>query len=267
MSVSIFEFVDYKLYLREQLPTRGDKRGCRRRLAERIRCKPSFVTQVLNGKVHFSLEHVIEIDRFFSHSPQESQYFMLMAHHGRAGSRRLESFFLEQMELVRQERSRVTNQVDAHRLPDQVIQRYYSSWIYSAAHVLLMIPGGQTPEQMERRLHLPRETVVQIVGFLRSAGLIEEKGGRLLSTSRRVHLNDDSLMIANHHTNWNLRAAASLASTDPADLHYSGPITLSRHNAQRVRAMLLQFIRDLDPILAETEEEAVYALSIDLFAI
>jgi hypothetical protein len=158
--------------------------------------------------------------------------------------------------------------VQSNRIDDlRGFDRYYSSWFYSATHVLTMLPGGQTLESLTNKLHISRDTVSQVVAFLRSAGLLEETNGRLYASSRRVHLNDDSLMIANHHTSWNLKAAASHATSDPLDLHYSGPIALSRPNAQKVRAMLLEFIRELDPILAEPEEEAVYALSVDLFAL
>lgn len=265
MGHSVFEFIDYKTYLKDCLPTHGDKRGIRSRLARAIRCKPAFVTQVLNGQVHLSLEHAIDVDRFLSHTSQETQYFMLLVYKDRAGSKALETFYSEQLELIRRERSRVANQVRANTVDKDETDRYYATWIYSAIHTLLMVPGISKEAQVSERLGLSLDAVVEAVEFLTRIGLVQRTAGKLVATNRRVHLDDRSLMIHKHHANWRIRSLHALDSHNPLNLRYSGPVALSKKNAQKVRELLLGVIRNLEPILSESDEEEIYGIALDFF--
>lgn len=267
MTQEVFTFSHYKPYLSERLPTQGSHRGARSRLAERLRCKPAFITQVLNGEAHFSLEHAIEIDRFLQHSSDETRYFMLLVYKDRAGSRALEEFYSEQLELLRRERNQISSRVVASKLKKESTHRYYASWIYSAIHVLVLVPGMGSEEKIAERLGISHAAAKEAVEFLLSIGMIERKNGELVTTARRLHLKDDSTMIQKHHSNWRIRALHSLDSKNPLDLHYSGPLALSRKNAEKIRAILLEQIAKFEPVVAEPGEEEIYGIALDFFTL
>src|SRR5688572_30212172 len=107
MPASVYEFEDYKEYLLARFPTQGAGRGSRARLAERLRCQPAFVSQVLGTATHLSLEHAAVVDEFLEHSDAESHYFLLLVHRGRAGSQNLRKYYDSQLELLRRERQKV----------------------------------------------------------------------------------------------------------------------------------------------------------------
>jgi uncharacterized protein (TIGR02147 family) len=264
----VFDFHDYKEYLAWRIPTQGAERGNRARLAEKLKCQPAFVSQVLSGKPNFSLEHAVAIDDFLSHTEEESRYFMLLVHQGRAGTEALRRYYASQLDALKNVRAKVASRVPTKQtLSVDASHRYYSSWYYSAIHVLVLVPGFDEKKAIAERLNLPLSTVTEALSFLVQEGLIEEKAGKYSATSRRVHLTDDSSMIYKHHTNWRIRSLNALDVKDPVNLHYSGPIAISAKNAQVFRARLLTLIAELEPVLAEPNEEDLYGIALDLFRV
>src|SRR5437660_270087 len=96
---SLFEYRDYKAYLRDllsQMPAQGY--GVRSKLAQALRCQVAYVSQVFNKEIHFSLEQAEELNRFFGHSHEESDYFLLLVQSARAGTRALKDRIQAQLE-------------------------------------------------------------------------------------------------------------------------------------------------------------------------
>ena len=265
MSAPVFEFSDYKEYLSLRLSTEGQTRGARSRLAKQLGCQQAFISQVLGGKTHFSLEHAIEIDRFLGHSESETQFFMLLVNLGKAGSQTLSSFYRKQIQAIRKERSRVSKRVEGRRLTLEATHRFYSSWKYGAIHTLLMIPEMCTKEKIAQRLRLSIEEVSDVLDFLDEHGLASQSAGHYKVISHRTHLPGDAPTITKHHSNWRVRALNSLDSKDPFNLHYSGSLALSRQNADKLRKLLLNWIENVEPIIAEPGEEEGYGIALDLF--
>ncbi|MEK7395435.1 MAG: hypothetical protein AAB116_00725, partial [Candidatus Poribacteria bacterium] len=94
MGNSIFEYKDYKAYLKEILNRRSEnERGIRTRLAEAIYCHNGYVSQVLNGAAHFSLEQAEAINKYLGHNKDQSSYLLLLVQHARAGTSGLKEYF------------------------------------------------------------------------------------------------------------------------------------------------------------------------------
>ena len=56
MDKNVFEFKSYKAYLEFRVGGYRERRGLKTRVATAMGCQPTFVTQILNGTVHMSLE-------------------------------------------------------------------------------------------------------------------------------------------------------------------------------------------------------------------
>jgi len=266
MEKSVFEFQDYKRYLTLRLPTTGEGRGLRAKLASTLSCQAAYISQVINGHTQFSLEHAVSIDRFLGHSAEEGEYFMLLVHFARAGTKSLREYYGALMERMLKRRQVVTERIGvAQPLSSELANRYYSAWYYSAIHVLLLVPRFRTKAAIVECLHLPLPLVSEVIEFLVGAGLAKEEKGRYVTGTQRIHLGSDSPLLSRHHTNWHLRAFPSLDRPLPHDLHYSGAIALSEKNALRVRSLLLNQIEAIEPILAEAHEEAGFCLMMDFF--
>lgn len=264
--MEVFEYTDYKAYLRERLKTDGKTRGARSRLAKRLGCTQSYISQVLNAKVQISLEHAVEIDDFLGHSPSESQFFMLLVTSAKAATIPLQNYFKRQMRALIEERAKVSENVLGKRLSNDASRVFYSSWLYAAIHALLMVPG-MTEALVTQRLGVSRKQVANVLEFLISEGLARKEGTTYVATTSRTHLPGDASEILKHHSNWRLRALNALDKDEPVNLHYSGPLALSRKNADLVRKHILSLTSKLEPIVAEPGEEDVYGIALDFFRV
>ena len=267
-TLSIFDFKNYKEYLKTTLATEGKRRGLRTKLAEALQCQSAFISQVLNGDANFSLEHAVQIGKFLEHTDDESHFFMLLVHQERSGSKDLTAYFQGQIDAILQRRERIQERIDVKRslsLENQAI--YYSSWIYAAAHVLISTPSCQTRETLARRLQISQARAAEIIKFLLQAGLAIEEHGKLRYGEARIHLGADSKLISKPHTNLRLRAIHSLDTPEEQNLHYSAFYSLAEKDVPLVRAMMLKMLEEMEPILRKSPEETAYGIGMDFFRI
>jgi uncharacterized protein (TIGR02147 family) len=264
---SIFGYIDYKSYIRDSFPIHGDSRGERTKLASFLGCRSAYISQVLNTGTHFSLEHAKLIDEYLHHKPDESRYFMTLMHLGRAGSKKLEEFYLKQLKEMRESKNKVSQRTKGALISESDQAIYYSAWYYSAIHLLVLIPKLRTLNALTEALRLPKKTVHNAVQFLISKGFLEVREDQYFATESRIHLNPDSPMLFKHHANWRLRAIENTELGDNNDIHYSGCIAVSQKNADLVRDKILNLIGELEPILSEPLEEVAFGICMDFFKI
>lgn len=262
----VFEFSDYKAYLMSVLTTTGANRGIRSKLAVHLNCQISFLSQVLNGESHFSLEHGLKISTFLAHSKDENRFFMLLLEAGRASSKDLKNYYLDQIHELLERRKEIRNLIvtnDALSLESQL--RYYSSWYYSAIHVIISITAFQTPQAIAERLKLPLQLVHTVLEFLESIGLAKFEQGRYQIGPKRIHLGRESDLISKHHSNWRLQALQHLERREDGDLFYSSTYSIAKRDIPRVRDILMRAIEQVDPLIMKSNEEELISLNLDLF--
>lgn len=267
--MNVFEFTDYRSFLKRALPVAGPGRGARTKLAEALGCQNGFVSLVLSGGAHFSLEHAVKISKFLQHDHEEREFFLLLVHLARAGSKELENYYQENIQKIlgarREIKSRIKEQStlnDADRL------HYYSSWHFTAVHMCLLIPSLRSKEAMAHYLHLSPQIIANVLKFFVTCGLAIQKGGLFYcDPNTRIHLPADSPLVAKHHTNWRMRAIDSLDRNGKVDLHYSSVMSISQDAAEKIRAILLQAIENCEPVIRDAKDEGIYTVTLDLFGI
>jgi len=266
MDVNLFDFDDYKKYLNVVLDTTGETRGQRSKLAAAIGCGTAFVSQVLQGNVHFSLEAMVTINEFLGHSEDEAHYFMLLAHLGRAGSKKLELYYLRQIQEIQKKRQIISTRIGkVAKVSEKDQLEYYSSWIYVAVYVSTSIKKIKSKSELARCLGLSVGKVSECLDFLERSGLIQNHSGGWEVTSRRIHLTKDSPLIARHHTNWRNRAIQALNDPCPEDTHFSGAWTLSEADVKKVKDIFLSAIEKSEAVLRDSPEEAGFGVCLDFF--
>jgi uncharacterized protein (TIGR02147 family) len=264
----IFDYSDYKDYLRDfakRLPARGH--GFRSRMAEAAGCRVAFVSQVLNGDLHFSLEQAEGLNPLLGHSTEESDFFLLLIQHGRAGSRALRARIQTQIDRVHQKRLVLKDRVDIKEALDPTAQAtYYSSWHYAAIHILITIEGCRTKEAIASYLRLPPEKVSEVLEFLRAVGLVRVEKGQIMPGVSRIFLGNDSPMISRHHSNWRVRAIESLDRNLGSDVHLSTLLSFSKQDVLRMKEQIVKGIEQTRAIARESSpEEELYCFCVDFF--
>lgn len=266
MAKSVFDFIDYKPYLRS-VAGEGVRKGVRMAMAKAIRSYPAFITQVLNGDAHLSLEQGEALCGFLTFGKEEREYFLLILLHSRAGTAPLKKHFRAQIDAIRARRLVLTERLGkAHVLSEEERARYYSSWLYIAVHIALSVPALQDKKALARHFQVRQGLVAEIVDFLLGAGLVVEKpGGGYAFGPTQIRLGNDSHHIFKHHTNWRNRAIESLERESLRDLHYSGVYSLTLADAEKIKDRLLEEIKACQQVLRESREEEVYAFCVDFF--
>lgn len=269
MKNSIYDYKDYKIYLRDALVARTEnKRGERTKLAVFLSCHTAYVSQVLNGAAHFSLEQGERVNLFFGHSKEQALFFLFLIQLARAGTPGLRKTFEEQLRLMKEKQFVLKDRLEFKKTlsrEDQAV--FYSSWHYGAIHVLVSVPGCHSERGISEYLRLPVERVAEVLQFLVSLNLVTRKDGRYTIGTSHIHLEHDSPMISKHHINWRLQGIQSLDQVGPTDLHYSSVITASKADASRIQAALVEAIERVRAVVKESKDEEGYCYSLDFFGL
>lgn len=269
MKRSIYDYVDYKRYLISFFSyDKGQKNRSRSQLATMLNVRPSFISQVLNGHLHLTPEHAVLINDYLDHTEGESDYFLLLIHLGRAGSKKLCEIYLKQIEKIQKHREEIRERIQVkEEISKEDQMTYYSSWHYAAAHVLVSIKNSQTIDILSKHLGTSLIKTKEILELLESIGLISSKGRTYTVGKKRIHLSHTSPLISKHHTNWRLRAIESMDHTQKNDLHYSTVFAVSKKDIKCIREFCLKLIEETEAVLRPSIEETVGVLTLDLFRI
>lgn len=72
-------------------------------------------------------------------------------------------------------------------------------------------------------------------------------------------------MLPRHHSNWRMKAIASIDQEKDHDLHYTAVLGISKADALVLREKLLKLLEDFEPVISKSPEETSVVLLLDLF--
>lgn len=268
MKKSVFDYKSYKDYLTDLIAAQPKKgRGFRTALAEGVPCQIAYISQVLTGTRHFTLEQIEGINRFLGHNEDEGRFFLLLANFERAGTPALRTHYQKEM---RRELDRHLNLKERFKakevLTGEAQAIYFGCWYHSAIHIALTIPTLRTKDALARAFNLPNGTVSKSLEFLTSVGLAEQNGIEYRPGNSGVYLGSASPLISQHHTNWRNRAIASLDPNNQDDLHYSAVVSIPREDFEKIKAFLAKTIEEARKHWVEAKrEEQLCAIAFDWY--
>lgn len=268
--MSLFEKSDYRSYLRSYLkglPKNG--RGELSKIAVHLRTNSTLLSQVLSGTRNFSAEQTLELSRYLGHSPLETDYFSLLVQIEKAGTHALREHLQAKLGELKGEALKLSKRI-AHEkaLTDQEKAVFYSSWVYSAVHLATSLKdAGVSPEIIAEKLSLGRSKVLEVLQFLVRAGLVLEKQGLYRMGVKSTFVARGSPHLLRHHSSWRVQAIARSEELREEELMYSGQLSLSVADFQRLREMLADFLGKANEIVRDSPAEELAALNIDLFRI
>lgn len=263
----LFDFINYKSYLHEILGEASKvKRGIRSQFAAAVEIQPSYVTKVLDGDAHLSLEQADRASQFLTHSEEENQFFILLVELARAGTENLRCNFERQLKKMRQDRIADKKSFQAKAgLSETDKNIFYSSWQYAAVLHSLSIPRMKTKEAIATHFKLTNKRVSEIFDFLVRTGMVQMENGKVTEIRGWEWLSGDSALIARDHCNWRLMAIRSFENRSGNDIHYSSVVSLSEEDVFRIKQMILETLERSRKIVAASKEETVCSLLIDFF--
>jgi DNA-binding MarR family transcriptional regulator len=264
--MQIWEFINYRDYLMLKLGPEGTRSGARKELAEAIGVHTTYVSQVLKGRAEFSLEQAEGINLHFDHSDDEGEYFILLLLKERAGSPPLKKRFDKKILKMREERLNISRRLNVDStISDKDREKFYSSALYGATHVLCSLPQFRTTRDLAHALSLPLSRMTEIVEFLLRIGLLKSEKDQLVAGTQHVHLGNQSELILKHHINWRMHTISNLQFLDREDLHYSAALSISAADAFKVKEAILETLKRTVEIVGKTKVESAYVLGFDFY--
>jgi uncharacterized protein (TIGR02147 family) len=244
-------------------------RGLRKQLAQFIGCQEAYVTQVLSGPAHFSPEQGEAAARFFQLGGAETEFFLLLIAHNRAGTRALKGIYENQLTRLRAQAKQLGARLAAEPAARKDFRpTYYSGWQYAAVHMALQITETRTAARISQRLGIPVRRVNAILGFLEETGLAKRSGEEFLPEgSAGLHLERQSPLVVPHHTTWRMKAVQAVNDREADSLHYSGVVTCSRADRELIQEKLSQCLEQCIQIVKDSPSEELVALNIDWFGL
>ncbi|MGE3681779.1 MAG: TIGR02147 family protein [Bdellovibrionales bacterium] len=263
----IYEFEDYKVYLRKALKARESQvKGIRSRFAEAIRCRPGYVSQILASTSDLSLEQAELANAFLGHSEREGDFFILLVMYARAGNNTLKARILKQIRRQSDSAINLKSNLRATELSQEEKALVLSDWLYQSIILLVNIPGFQSPVAVAKYCGVPLSTVTTALEVLAKLGLVgQKKDGKLFSGINHSSVDRNSRLIVNMNTCWRLQAIQSIERNWPKLGHATTLFSISKQDREVIHHKLRKCLDEIDEIIRLSSREELYCLNIDFF--
>lgn len=262
--MAVFEFNDYKAYFKTHIRAKG--RGEYRKISEYLGVHPTLISQVFSGSKDFSPEQVLKMANYFGLGKTEARYLVILVEIERAGSRDLKEQFVEMREEIKKQALQLSKRISHQKsLSDHEKSVFYSSWVYSAVHLMTTLERPVDFEFVCKRLSLSPERARDIISFLKSINLIVEEQGGLKAGVTSTHIEKGSPFLIKHHTNWRIKALEKSESISDEELMYSTNISLSKKDFQKLREEMVRFIQEFQKTVKDSPAEDLAQFNLDFF--
>jgi uncharacterized protein (TIGR02147 family) len=265
--VRIHHYDSYKEFVNAwvtQQPQSGH--GEYRRMSMALEVSSTMVSQIFKGSKELSLELACELAEYLSLSEDETEYFLLLVEHSRAGSFKLKTKLAKQINDKKEIAKKLENRLKKeHTLDDQAKQIYYSTWIYPAVRILTDIPNINTAEEIANRLQLPKNQIIRILNFLVEHKIIVRSNDSLSMGPAHIYLPPADPLATRNLQNWRQLAFQKMNFQNDETFFYSGQYALSQQVAEQIRKQLPDFIENILKIVRPSPSETTRCLNIDYF--
>ncbi len=269
MKTAIYDSTDYKDFVQNWIKSK-DKNGHGQlsRIAKHLNISSVSVSYIFNGERNLSEEQAIELAEFLGLTEIESDYFLILVQYARAGSKKLEAKYSQQIKKFQNQALKLKNRVPDHQEMDESAKAiFYSNWYFSSIRLITSIEGLQNIDAISDYLQISRVRVHEVMEFLLKYGLCVEKNGKLIMGPKRTHIESKSVLAATHHRNWRLKALDGMKNPNEEDLFFTGPMTLSVETLSKIRKELVDLISSITKSVEPSPSEVLACVNLDLFQI
>ncbi len=265
--IDIFRFSDYREFLHSWLKAQPKGGwGLLGKWARTLRIHPTYLSQILSGVKELNLEVAEGLSRIVGLSDLETNYFLLLVQHERAGTQSLKTYWKKKIRDAQEKSKRISERLsDTKALDDKASAEFYSSALYSGVRNLCAIPGRNSVDELADRLKVPRTVIQRVLEFLLEYGLVVRGAAGYEIGPRRSHIPATSPFVQKHHQNWRLEAFQKMRQKNSEDLFFTFPMSLSQKDSEKIRGMLLHTIEEIHKVVGPSPSECVRCLNLDYF--
>jgi uncharacterized protein (TIGR02147 family) len=266
MNGNVFDFTDYKAYIRYRAETAEVSRGYLSRLASAAGIHGSFLSRALTTHVHLTPDQGADLCKYWELNGDATAYFLTLLHLARAGSPNLRATLHQQLEAQRKRHLELANRFkQAKLMPEEASERYYSAWYYPCIHLILLAPAYRTPAAIAKRLALAVPIVSEALSALALMNLVEESQGKWRCKQADVHLRNRSRWAKVHHCNWHAKTAMKIQEGDEQLLNFSSTLVISAAAAEKIKSIITDDLERIRTVITDSAEEEIYFLGMNFY--
>jgi len=237
-------------------------------MAEAAECQSSHISRVLREQLHLTLDQAFSLTNFLRLSADDSRYFMKLVEHERAGNAAYRASIKRELDQLKTAQENLSQRLREPSLGMQQSEMlYYSSWHWSAIHIIVSIPRFQNVQAIAERLNLSPALIEASLFKLQEFGLVKFEKNRWKIAGGSMHLPRTSPINSVQHSNWRMRAVMAAQNPDEDGVHYTRVQSLSRADFERVKRLVFNTIDEYSAIANPSQEEELICFTCDFFKV
>lgn len=269
---NIFSHNEYQEVVRMALghDRSGAKRsGMAKKLADHMKCHPTFVSQVVKGKANFNNDQAMAFCQFFELDGPETEFFLNLVNLDRSATPAARKHYVELLDRQRKERRDLGKRLGLKsNLTAEQQTWYYESWVPQAVHILCQVPGKNHVDDLARALGLSKPKLVEVVKKLAQIGIVEIADNRVHSVVDTIHLSKESPLRGKFLTNWRQKVIQDINEFErDKGIHYSAVVSLSEEDASKLQEIMLDHLKVIRDKVVDSESRTVFVHNLDFYPI
>ncbi len=264
---TVYNYSDYRSFLRADINARSE-RGVITKMAEAVQCQRSHLSRVLSDQLHLTTDQAFRITRFLHLTDEDSIYFMKLVEYERSGDLEYRSHLKRELKQLKTVQEDFAKRLKEPSIADSELERiYYSSWHWSAIHIIVSIPQYQTVEAISKRLNFSHDYIELCLQRLENFGLVNKIKNRWQIAGAGIHLSKSSPLNSVNHFSWRSKAVLDSQQPQGDGVHYTVVQSISRADFDKIKNMLISTIDEYVKIARPSKEEELICFTCDFFKV
>lgn len=260
--VNIYLHTDYRVYLKQLLKFKTQVQ-----LAKAMDCQAAYLSQVLKEKASLTEDHGFKLCHYLEFSDHETEYFLILLRHSRAGSHSLIQYLEKKRNQLKEHYLELNERLSSEKKNgvDEMNIFYCSSWIPSALHSATSCDGFQTINSLASRFNMDKSTVQYYLQQLEKFNLVRFEKNKWVFNGGSLHFPKNSSMDQTFQTHQRIHALHKLSERQPLDIHYSSVLSIDLKTSQKIKEIIISTLAEVHKVAEPAESQDVHTLCIDFF--
>jgi uncharacterized protein (TIGR02147 family) len=264
--LAIFEYDDYKAFLRSLIKANSLHRGYKAFLAKSAKCERSYFSQVINSKPQLTPDHAFNLSQALEMTDLEREYWLLLVEYGRSADLQYKRFLKQKIKKLQTQSEDLRNNSST---PPELTKKseilYFSKWYMVAVHLLCDVIKSDQINKIAMKLNLPHNIILDSLNELVELNLLVKKNENWKPTKDMIYVHKSSPLCDVHHINWRQQAIYDVQRKKEESIHMTAVHSISLADFQKVKQILLSSVQSSSVLAQNSKEEVLACLNIDYF--
>ena len=261
--MEIFSFQTHTEFLENIFNDKQAERGLLSRASEALGVHPSYLSRAIKGENNLTPDQGFALGQWLGLEELEREYLSILIQKDRAGSHKFKESLQAKLDGIRESKNDIGRDFKAQVAPNLAEATYYSSWLYSAIHILMTIEEFNSVAKISKALKVSDSEVENGLKVLVEMGLVQQKNSKWNLTNKKAFISNSNALAQCYHASWSDRLNSTLSVHDAKNVRYTGVHSVSQSDWDKLRDMIRDFLRSLNPVIEPSKEETLIAIRID----